>query len=74
MRPTYYDWFFSHRNGETSIAVFFNVYCWTNKTINDATEMEEILKEYLAPEFSSLIDTSSIAMKGMSLKYNLSTI
>lgn len=53
------------RNAEKNLATIFNVYCWTNKTVDDAIEIKKILQEYLPLEDYFIIDTTSIEVKGL---------
>nr|SVE73394.1 EOG090X019S [Daphnia atkinsoni] len=52
-------------NEDYDLSVFFNVYCATKKTANDALEMESILREELAGKFpvNVHIDPSSVEVK-----------
>lgn len=54
------------RNEDYDLSVFFNLYCVTKKTANDASEMESILREELAGKFpvNVHIDPSSVEVKG----------
>jgi hypothetical protein len=53
-------------NEDYDLSVFFNLYCNTKKTPNDALEMESILREDLAGRFpiNVHIDPSSIEVRG----------
>ena len=53
------------------LSVFFNLYCNTKKTVNDAVEMEAILKEELALRFPVTvhIDPASIEVRGKCPKF-----
>nr|CAG4641467.1 EOG090X019S [Eurycercus lamellatus] len=55
---------FDGRQGE-DLSVLFNLYCWTKKSANDASDLESILKERLATEFppAILVDHDSIEIK-----------
>ena len=54
------------RNEGYDLSVFFNLYCVTKKSNNDALEMETILKEELFERFPQtvLVDPASIEVRG----------
>nr|SVE74962.1 EOG090X019S [Daphnia dolichocephala] len=58
------------RNEDYDISVFFNLYCTTKKTANDAVEMESVLREELAGKFpvNVHIDPSSVEVKARTVK------
>nr|SVE74023.1 EOG090X019S [Daphnia barbata] len=63
-------------NEDYDLSVFFNLYCTTKKSANDAAEMESILREELAGKLpvNVHIDPSSVEVKVSQIEYLARTV